>query len=187
MASAGPRSGGTFATENNPAASGTTDWSSPGNAAAEDGSYANITMGGSASGDFLKATNFGFTIPTGATIDGIVLDVKKSNGATGGAKDKTIKLVKGGTFQGDDKADTATAWPSVGSFAYVSYGGASDKWGLTWAYTDINASDFGAGISAVRSGGTTPAECARIDHIRITVYYTESAGGAGKTQVRHQS
>ena len=58
--------------------SGTETWSDPTNAAASDDSYAtNSRSGTSVQTHRLKATNFGFSIPTGATIEGIEVSVER--------------------------------------------------------------------------------------------------------------
>ena len=77
--------------------------------------------------------------------------------------DHAVKLMKGGTIGGADLASLAT-WPT--SDAYLTYGGATTLWGLDWTPADINASNFGAAVAARVQNGT-----ARVDHVRITVYY----------------
>jgi len=83
-----------------------------------------------------------------------------------------VKLVVGGTVSGNNKAATSTKWPT--SDGSVSYGGAADLWGLTLSASDVNGSGFGVVLSATSSGtnGTTSGS---VDHITITVAYTEGA------------
>lgn len=119
---------------------------------------------------WLRATNFGFTIPDGATIDGIKAEIEKSV-YDFGMEDYSVKIVKAGTEQGTDKKDL-TEWPSTDT--YFTYGGATDKWGLTWTSAQINASNFGVSISALYFEDWD--DDARVDHVRITVYYTEAVG-----------
>lgn len=168
MASEGPRSGGTFESVDD--GSGRAVWGSPGNAASSDDTRS--TTGFSIAGTrYHRSTNFGFAIPSGATIDGIVVEIEKSQQfGSGNAQDEDVYIVKGGSPVGDDNA-AAGNWPS--SDAYTTYGGASDLWGTTWSDTDINASTFGVQIRALATGFVD----ARIDHVRITVYYTEGGGG----------
>jgi hypothetical protein len=119
--------------------------------------------------NYVTATNFVFAIPTGSVIDGIVIEIERSdNGGSGNIKDNSVKIIKGGTILGTDKA-SGLNWPS--SDAYKTYGNATDLWGTTWTDADINSSNFGVSISAKRTGGSGNNQ-ARIDHIRITVYYT---------------
>jgi hypothetical protein len=147
---------------------GTVAWTNPGNAGASDNSYATCSLSISAQSHYLKATNFGFSIPTEATIAGIVVEIER-NGTSPppppGISDNRVRIVKGGTIGSTNKTDGN--WPS--SDAYSTYGADDDLWGETWTPADINASTFGVAISAagVAIGGTS----ANIDHIRVTVYY----------------
>lgn len=68
------------------------------------------------------------------------------------ASQNSIKLVKGGTIQGTDKSTGAIYHGAT--LTNVSFGGATDLWGLTLAPSDINASDFGVAISAKGHGPT---------------------------------
>lgn len=115
-----------------------------------------------------QATNFGFSIPSGATINGILVEVEKISlygGSNYISDSNPCKLVKSnGTLGTTDKSTNAN-WPL--SESYVSYGGASDLWGDSWTADDINSSNFGFFGSFSSYEGD-----ARIDHIRITVYYT---------------
>lgn len=80
--------------------------------------------------------------------------------------DANVKLVRGGSFVGNDKADTSTQW--AGSPSEVEYGGASDLWGTTFTPAQVNASDFGVGIAAT-VGGTAEA---RVSYIEMEVAYS---------------
>ena len=57
----------------------------------------------------------------------------------------------------------------------VPFGGASDLWGAALTRSAVNASDFGV---RVRADLVDPAVVAKVDHVRVTVYYT-AGGGAG--------
>ncbi len=177
MATQGPNNGGTFADDSTV---GTKAWSNPSNAQLSDNNYA-IAGSPNSSGlkttvlsHYLKVTNFGFSIPSGATINGITVSVeRKAAGlAGGGAKDNAVRIVKAGNIKTTDKS-SATAWP--GGDAVATYGSSSDLWGESWTSTDINDSGFGFAISAKgispKSGGA-----ADIDQITITVDYTAASG-----------
>jgi hypothetical protein len=86
---------------------------------------------------------------------------------SGGCKDGVIKLFKVGSAVGNDLKDTAS-WG--GSYAYKTWGGASELWGTTWTDSDINDSGFGAGVSAQPTGAGNYWPF--IDTVRITVYYS---------------
>jgi hypothetical protein len=127
----------------------------------------------------LLTTGYGFLIPRDATINGIRLDVKKAADrfgflnslvATALVSDHHIRLIKGGVSGGADLKKGS--WPSR-SYAYVSYGGPTQLWGRTWTPADVNRADFGASIQAA-VGAHSANRHAYIDHVRITVFYTES-------------
>ncbi len=161
-ATAGPNSPGTVADD---ATVGDVDgWQNVNNAKVSDNSYSVCMMDGDS--HYLKATNFGFSIPTTATINGILVEVERmESGGLGEVVDTYVKIVRSdGSFGTTNKADTVNWW--VGE-SYKPYGGAADLWGESWTAADINDADFGVGFAA-GFGMTT----INVDHIRITVYYT---------------
>ena len=125
----------------------------------------------------LILSNFGFAIPDGSTIDGIEVSIlRRSNGGANGAgKDYHLQLTKTvetPVASSDDKADTATDWPSVAASA--TYGGAADKWGVaSWSEAEIENSGFGLVLAAQTSAANADIW---IDQIQITVYYTAPSG-----------
>lgn len=168
MPSQGPLSsldGGT-----NDASVGTIAWTNPGNSISSDNADATASLNTGDVTNYLKSLNHGFSIPTGATIDGIVVEFERAVSSPNRATDSAIRIVKGGVI-GSTNRSAGAGWP--GSDTYASFGGASDLWGETWTPADINASDFGVVLSATcpGDGGGTPV--AQVDHIRITVYYSE--------------
>lgn len=168
MASEGPLSPTVAA---NDTGIGTVAWSSAGNILASDDARANTAnlISGDIS-NYLTATGFGFAIPTGATIDGIVVEWERS-GAASVIEDEAVRIIKGGVIGSTDRS-SANVW---GAEAYETYGGVADLWGETWTDDDINAATFGCAIAAQNNTGTNRQ--ARIDHVRITVHYTEGGGG----------
>jgi len=164
----GPNNPGTSGTNTSV---GTITWSTTGNIFASDNSRSAATM--NSNGDvtyYLTATNFGFSVPAGYYIDGIIVEIEKSiNGSGGAIKDNSVKIIKGGIIVGTEQSRTGN-WTATDT--YQTYGSATDLWGMTWTDADINASNFGVAISSMRTGGGANNQ-ARIDHIRITVYYTD--------------
>ena len=163
----GPLSGSQFATSEITGYSQT--WTNTGNAGASDDSYTsfgNITGGVGGYSDYLIATDFGFNIPDGAIIYGIIVDVERSD-PNARTSDYSIRIIRAGLIGTDDRS-TGIAYPVTD--AYQSYGNSTDLWGETWSYKDICNANFGVAIAAQRNiaGGTTAGQ---IDHIRITVYY----------------
>jgi len=177
---AGPRNGGTFVDDSS---AGNTAWSSPTNAGALDQNFASATFQNEGdTSHYLKATNFGFAVPSTATVTGIVVDVARYESVgTATVADLAVRIVKGGTIQSADRSNLSAPWPYQG-VAYQSYGSANDLWGITdtgvTLVNDINASNFGFAIRANSAfgGHSHPGTVANIDHIRITVYYTDATG-----------
>lgn len=162
MASQGPLSPSDANQLNN----GNPQWTNITNVFAEDASVSSVSLFSQGS-DQLKVLAFGFSVPSGATINGIVAEVKRSGGGILDIHDLLVQMVKGGTPSGSNKA-SGTIWP--GSLTYASYGANNDLWGETWNDTDINSGTFGLAVAA-----TAFFDSGNIDHIRLTVYYTAGA------------
>lgn len=116
--------------------------------------------------EWLRATTFGFTIPDGAVIDGIEVRIEKFTNVTNTIEDYSCKIVKAGSEQGTGHGQAY--WPT--SKTYIYYGGATDKWGLTWTVAQINASNFGVSLSAINYESTSAI--AYVDHVQIRVHYS---------------
>jgi len=149
---------------------GTLKWSYPTSIYVSDNTRASTPRNSTGTTHYLKATDFGFAIPAGATIDGILVEVE-TWGTAAGDVESEVRLVKAdGSIGGTNKA-TGAQIPTTET--YVSYGGVSDLWGESWDADKINDADFGVVISdVVGTGGRI-----YVDHIRISVYYTAAATG----------
>lgn len=176
MASQGPLFPGTAANLSNAGSSENTDaWVSPANAGADDGANTSITAASYDTPDIsqiLVVSNFGFAIPTDATIDGIIAEIERNN-AAGAASDNRVQLAKGTAFAnlvGSNLAATTTDWPAA--MAIATYGDAANLWGATWTPAEINAATFALFLSVQADAANTDIA---VDFIRITVHYTEVA------------
>ncbi|MEM1033296.1 MAG: hypothetical protein AAGN82_23365 [Myxococcota bacterium] len=118
--------------------------------------------------NYLATTNFGFTLPAGATVLGIEAEVRVSS-RDGGTNilENSVRIIKSGVV-GTAERSTGAALPAL--FNYVGYGGASDLWGENWTAQNVNASSFGVAYSA-RWNGTAGNDDVRVDHVRMTVTY----------------
>jgi hypothetical protein len=152
------------------AGTGTVTWTGAGNAFSSNNSYATASVDGTAT-HYITCTNYGFSIPTGSTINGIVVGVERKVGVScnGGCNDAAMRVIKGGTIGSTDRS---TATPYTTADAYEDHGSSSDLWGDTWAVSDINASNFGAAFAATKPSAAGSAQTVSVDHIRMTVYYT---------------
>lgn len=179
MATQGPNSPSTATSESH----GTSNiaWTNTSNALTQDDTNASVSgMSSSSITEYLKVTNFGFSIPGGATVTGITVEAElRASAEPNGAEDEFIRLVKGGTVSTAVNRADATDWPSgADSDTYKSWGGGTDLWGETWTDSDINSSGFGAAISG---DGLSSASQVFCDHVRITVTYDPAppAGSGG--------
>ncbi|MBI3141796.1 MAG: T9SS type A sorting domain-containing protein [Bacteroidetes bacterium] len=156
-------------------------WSSATNVYSSNNSdaYASLsTSGGNRNSEYLEITGFGFSIPSTATIVGIVVNMEKAASNGSSVKDYNIYLTKNGSSNtGSDYSNTSDYWGT--SDAVETYGGATDLWGTTWAYSDINSANFGLRVQASNYAGSS--RTAYIDHVTIEVFYsipiTEGPGG----------
>jgi hypothetical protein len=153
--------------------SGTVAWGTPTNVVSSNNAYATAVLPTiNTLSHYLKVTGYGFAIPTNATINGILVEVEKSEASVSSATivDNAIYAVKGGTIQtGGTNQKSASTWPTTD--AYTSYGSGSDLWGVAWTPADINASTFGVAIQS-KNNGASGSETARVDHARITITYS---------------
>ncbi len=123
-------------------------------------------------GEYLYCRNFGFSLPAGAVIRGIVVDVERSSDrlTDGGSRDASVRLVNAaGTPVGNDNA-TMTLYTT--SDVMEPHGSPSDLWGVGWTAADINDPDFGVVFAATKPNAAGPAHTIRADYIRITIYYS---------------
>lgn len=126
--------------------------------------------------DYLQVKDFGFNIPTAASICGIEAQIVKSAddidiliiGAW--VKDYNVRIIKNNALAGSNKAD-ATEWPSGSTTA--TYGGVNDLWGTTWSVADVNSSNFGLSIAAEIKTGIGLLPVVKVDYIGLTVYYLD--------------
>jgi hypothetical protein len=140
---------------------GTMAWLGPSNSKTSNNSYSFV--------------DFFYDVPNPGDPAPIVVEVEKKYNpdTTGYVADNAIRIVKGGTVGSTDKS-SVSEWPLTDT--YISYGASDNLWGETWTAEDINLSTFGFALScyATNSNAYSYSPTASVDHIRITVYYTES-------------
>ena len=143
---------------------GTVNWTQNSKAIKSDDSYAVANATGTAT-KYLECVNYGFSIPSGAIINGITVLVERKSSSATGSQDAAVRLIKGGVYGSANRATTSVYTTSD---LTESHGGATDLWGDTWTATDINSSTFGAAFAATKSSSSTVS----VDVISITVDYT---------------
>lgn len=133
-----------------------------------------------------QLTGFGFSVPTNATINGIIVTITreqvKFGSPVGPLTDNLLYLDYSNATSSTNKADTVTVWPTTNTAK--TYGSSSDLWGGTWTPAKINDSTFGVAFSAIEdyespSNNGNPY----VDGITLTVYYTTSSG-VNQVQIR---
>lgn len=166
MATQGPYSPGTVAQQD--FATGYPDWSNVDNVKASDNTYATVSIGTIRQSDYMLCTNFGFTIPTGSLINGILVEIEAKTSDLWGIYLQYCGLRYNGSALGSYKSQLS---PYVDlTDAYIVGGSVTDKWSATLTDTIINDSTFGVRFIAYSTSGITTVS---VDHVRITVDYTE--------------
>lgn len=158
---------------------GSVGWSNLLNGISSNNSYVScgtlLGILGSAQTNYIRASGYGFAIPTTATVCGIEVRVERNaSGLLIGSSvtDKNVYLMKSGSSVGTNHASGA-GWTS--SDVVAVYGSNSDLWGTSWTPTQLNASNFGVLFSAQMNAGLASLFLtANVDDISVTVYYTAS-------------
>jgi len=171
---AGPNNAGTGADNS---AVGTLTWTNPGNITLADGVYATATSSAGNNTHYLQGSNYGFSIPAGATINGITVNINGHKNGTGGGSyfSNIVELVKGGVIGGNNNASNQQL--SNPSDSVQTFGSVSDLWGQSWTATDINASNFGV-VASYQSATNTSS--VSIDYIQVTITYTAASSINGQ-------
>ena len=122
--------------------------------------------------DFLQVRNFGFTIPSGATIDAIEVRITRKARGTG-IKDNRLQLMKDGVLVGADWAETSNAWGTTdATVIYDGDGGIDPLWSESWTPAEINAEGFGLQFAIWKDGGFAGGDFADVNRIQISISYT---------------
>jgi hypothetical protein len=170
-------------TENQPLSSCTTcsgaTWTSTSNISASDNQYSKAQFksflycfqGNCYFSRYLTSYNYGFTIPTSATILGIKASVEGYCADDSAVSDSTIKIMKSQIPQGSNMAQQGYWLSSDNTHVY---GGSSQLWGCTWLPSDINASSFGLYIKLINLASFNTS--VKVDAVSITITYSTPTG-----------
>lgn len=114
----------------------------------------------------IQGSNFGFSIPAGATIDGIETTWRLR--ASPGTNNQPMYC----SFRIDGSAeDRQVDIPISSAYSYPTLGSPTDKWGETWTPARINSPSF---KTAMSQRTTFNYATWWAGEPRITVYYTEA-------------
>ncbi len=161
----------------NSGSSGADAWTNPGNAVSSDDTDAQVICGAPCgfTTQWLSAQNLSQPIP-GSVINGIELRIEASGTLTGSGG---VSLVNSAVIKGGVVQETTLILPSpvlTGTDAYMSAGGATELWGLSWSASDINASNFGIAVYATGNNSTFGVVSVDADHMQVKIYYTVLSG-----------
>lgn len=174
MATEGPLYAGTAASSG----SGDAAWATLDNAKINSDASATVYLWDVEYSYYADLTNFGFAIPAGATINGVIAGVRAKE-ETGPAMDGQVSAlqliiagVKTGTIKSVNTALTTT-------FSTVNNGGISDVWACVLTPAVVNATNFGVSVRLRNWTGADPGTLS-LAYVRLTVYYTAAAStGSG--------
>lgn len=165
---------------------GTTTWASPQNIYTSNNVYASIYVTNGATTNYLYALGNGFTIPSGATIDGIelIIEGKNQNSGTG----MTLRPSQSSDcyvrYDGTDISIPSSSGISQQSWTGTTdttktFGSPTSLWGVTTTLTPaiVNAASFGFRMRFYNSG---TAQTLYVDRVTVIVYFTE--GGIQSSQ-----
>ena len=155
---------------------GSNEWTDPGNVTADDAANASTAFGALSQSDSLFADLYGFSIPSGATIDGIEVKYERVLPQWGeGAPTVTstdLQLAEGGVVIGTVDTDLSDWTFSV---VAVTRGSDSDDWGAALTPEIVNSDTFGVRLEATWDAALGTTDTAEVDYIQINVHYTEAA------------
>ena len=108
-------------------------------------------------------STYGFTIPAGATINGIEVQVEGRSSVAGTVDYGAGLSWDGGTSWTTEKTDSYTSTTD----ATDTFGGAADTWGRTWTVAEFANANFQFRVHKI--SGTPDLQ---IDFIQMRVHYT---------------
>jgi len=150
-------------------------WNDPNNAKVDDDF--NYTTADTKSGEptqFLKCTNFGFSLPADVTIVGVEVNIQRMASVAGDVEDYGVYLFNSDASPiGDNKKDP-DAWPGWGMEESVRYGASNDTWSRALTKAIVEGAAFGVIIAAVGKSGTL--RTAEIDYVEMKLYYKHRPG-----------
>lgn len=114
--------------------------------------------------DELQVATFGYSVPSTSGVSGFSTSFSAYASVGTTSAGVYIQLLKNGVPVGNRVFQEVLSTPLP-----YSLGGATDLWGTTWMYSDLNSTDFGFQIQAESTGGTV-----YVQNAQMTVYLTPS-------------
>lgn len=156
-------------------------WSNPQNVTLDNGtSFATASIPALFASPFLAGTNYGFTVPSGATVLGVQFWLKRFSQFNVSVRDSVTLFKAGGTVAAATNHGHYANdyfWPT--RLTQVSYGGQNDTWGINLTPAYVNASDFGVAISVVNDGPLDSNFSVTAMHGAVYYQVQSVTGGSG--------
>lgn len=139
-------------------------YTNPDNAFSSDNAYA--TNG--TDGQSQLYANFGFSIPSGSTINGIEVTVEGKTSSTSGGRQFNVALSgdSGSNFTSEKTTGALTTSDSTHTL-----GGNADLWSGSWNQSNFTNDNFRVKVISKISGGS---KILSLDHIQVKVHYSPS-------------
>jgi hypothetical protein len=132
----------------------------------------NNTGAGGGAADSEVYSNFGFSIPSGATIDGVEVVVSGyRTGSTSAGAYFRVRLSNNGGADWTDYGDTSGLGTTD---ALYTLGGSGQLWSVIWTADSFSDGNFR--LEVVPAGPYLSGELWKLDSVKVKVYYTLAAG-----------
>lgn len=139
-------------------------WTNPEDALTDNGLYAEVSLVELApQANFLSFYNLSASIPSGRTIEGI--EVRIDSTGNNGNGTYYAYLTKDATNSAGNLRGFSTA------SGFQTVGGASDLWGTTLSEAEVEASTFGAMVSAAWDNPVS--FIVNLDVLQVKIYYSD--------------
>ena len=140
------------------------DWLGSGALTADDAGFALVTVPTFGQSDFLVGRDYGFTISSSATIEGVEVELNDPT-ISSNSPALDVYLTKDGTTTVGSALSSALAGPG-----WETLGSSTNLWGTTLTPSEVNSSNFGV-LLRVRELSETSSSAINIDAVRVTVHY----------------
>lgn len=129
--------------------------------------------------DYLICSNFGFSIPSTATIQGIeIFLVCAVQGPIVGGTAPFFGIDLGPTTGGPTAVEKEIQLDAQNPIQdrFFDLGGASDLWGSSWTPAQVNGAGFSVYVRRGPSSNESPHRDRLVDKVSCAVYYSDSSG-----------
>lgn len=115
----------------------------------------------------LRAQNFGFSLPSGATVTNVSFSYERVASEASTFKEYNIAMLDASGTAGTNKADTSTYWSTT--HEVITKSGDGSYWGISLSPALVNDTDFGLQIKVKTDRSGT--DYAAVNYVSCTVTY----------------